>query len=86
MILKTFQNGSPINTYCEYVADTEEDVKKIKILPKGRSMGNQVYVIATKKTYVLDSKGVWHSRVVGDNSSIVCDCIEESTIWEELPE
>jgi hypothetical protein len=40
MILKTFQNGNPINTYCEYVADTEEDVKKIKILPKGRSMGN----------------------------------------------
>lgn len=86
MILKRFQNGRPINSYCEYVVDTEADVKKIKILPKAGSMGNEVYVIETKKTYILDSKGIWHSKATGDNSSIECDCVEESTIWEDIQE
>ena len=49
-------------------------------------IGSELYVIATKKTFVLDSKGIWHSKATGDNSTITCDCIEESTIWEELPE
>ena len=44
-IIKIYQNGRPINNYCRFIADTEEDVKKIKILPKGGSMGNEVYVI-----------------------------------------
>ena len=46
---------------------------------------NEVYVIATQKKYILDSKGIWHSKAIGDNSIIECDCVEESTIWEELP-
>jgi hypothetical protein len=53
-------------------------------MPNGGSMGNEVYVIETKKTYILDSKGKWHSKANGDNSVIECDCIEESTIWEEI--
>ena len=85
-ILKIFQKGSYVNNYVQFVVDTEEDVKKIKILPNGGSMGNEVYVIANQKTYILDSKGMWRSKVTGDNSFIVCDCVEESTIWEELPE
>ena len=48
-------------------------------------MGNEVYVIQTKKTYILDSKGIWYSKKDGDDSTIECDCVEESTIWEELP-
>ena len=34
MILKRFQNGRPINSYCEYVVDTEADVKKLKSFQK----------------------------------------------------
>lgn len=83
--LKIFQKGNYVNNYVKFVADTEEDVKKIKILPNGGSMGNEVYVIATQKKYILDSKGIWHSKAIGDNSIIECDCVEESTIWEELP-
>ena len=45
--LKIFQKGNYVNNYVKFVADTEEDVKKIKILPNGGSMGNEVYVIAT---------------------------------------
>lgn len=48
-------------------------------------MGNEVYVISSQKTYILDSKGIWHSKAVGDDSKIECDCVEESTIWEDLP-
>jgi hypothetical protein len=48
-------------------------------------MGSEVYVIETQKTYILDSKGIWHSKATGDGDKIVCDCVEESTIWEELP-
>ena len=84
-IIKIYQNGRPVNNYCRFIADTEEDVKKIKILPKGGSMGNEVYVIDTQKTYILDSKGIWHSKSIGDNSQIECNCVEESTIWEDLP-
>lgn len=84
-IIKIYQNGRPVNNYCRFIADTEEDVKKIKILPKGGSMGNEVYVIDTQKTYILDSKGIWHSKAIGDNTQIECDCVEESTIWEDLP-
>ena len=36
-------------------------------------------------TYILDSKGTWHSKATGDNNKIECDCVEESTIWEDLP-
>ena len=48
-------------------------------------MGSEVYVIETQKTYVLDSKGVWHSKKTGDADKITCDCVEESTVWEDLP-
>lgn len=83
--LKIFQKGAYVNNHIKYVADTEEDVKTIKILPNGGSMGNEVYVIATQKTYILDSKGIWHSKATGDDTVIECDCVEESTIWEDLP-
>jgi hypothetical protein len=49
-------------------------------------MGSEVYVISEKKTYILDSKRVWHAKADGDNSVIECDCVEESTIWEQIPE
>ena len=84
-VLKILQKGQYVNNYVQFVADAEEDVKKIKILPNGGSMGNEVYVISSQKTYILDSKGIWHSKAIGDDSKIECDCVEESTIWEDLP-
>ena len=47
-VLKILQKGQYVNNYVHFVADTEEDVKKIKILPNGGSMGNEVYVIEGK--------------------------------------
>jgi hypothetical protein len=51
-------------------------------------MGSEVYVIENRRTYILDSKGMWHNKAkenVDGDDVIVCDCVEESTIWETLP-
>lgn len=83
MVQKLYQNNRYQSSYIRYVADTAEDVKKIRV--SSVHMGSEVYVIETQKTYILDSKGIWHSKATGDGDKIVCDCVEESTIWEELP-
>lgn len=82
MVQKIYQNSRYLGNIAQYVADTVEDVKEIKLLPG--SMGCEVYVIETKTTYILDSKYVWHSKTSDD--TIECNCIEESTIWDTLPE
>ena len=81
-VQKLFQGNRYQNSFIQYVADSAEDVKKIKV--SSSHMGSEVYVIDTKKTYILDSKGIWHSKA--DDSTIECDCVEESTIWEDLKE
>ena len=84
MVQKLYQNNRYQSSYIKYVADTAEDVKRIRVTSV--HMGSEVYVIETQKTYVLDSKGIWHSKAIGDGDQIACDCVEESTVWEELPE
>ena len=95
-----FQNNRYQNDYHQYVADTPEDVKKIRVSPS--DMGSEVYVISEKKTYILDSKRTWHVKLVNtsgsgsgsggdgvvDGGTIECDHnhVDESTIWEPLPE
>ena len=81
MYSKVYQNNRYQSSFIRYVADTVEDVKKIRV--SSVNMGSEVYVIDTKKTYILDSAGKWHSKA--DNDVIVCDCVEELTIWEDLP-
>ena len=63
-------------------------------------MGSEVYIISEKKTYILDSKRVWHVKLanasgsggtedgVVDGGTIECDHnhVDENTIWENLPE
>lgn len=81
---KTYQGNRHTNNYSEYVADTPEDVKKIQISSTGANMGSEVYVISTHKIYVLNSKHTWYPKGE-DGEPIECDCVEESTIWEDLP-
>ena len=84
MASQKIQQGTRFqNTYIKYVAETTQDVKKIKTAPN--ELGSEVYVIAEKETYILDSKGIWHPYSEGKDP-IECDCVEESTIWEPLPE
>ena len=83
---KLYQNNRYSSSYIKYVADTIDDVKKIKV--NAIQMGSEVYVIENRRTYILDSKGVWHNKAkenVDGDDVIVCDCVEESTVWETLP-
>ena len=83
-ISKLFQNDHYKAYYIKWVADTREDAKKIKVTPS--NIGSEIFIIESQKGYILDSKGIWHSKTIGDGDSIICDCVEESTIWETLPE
>ena len=47
-------------------------------------MGSTVFVIHTKDTYMMDSKGIWYS-ITSDADPIVCDCVEEMTVWADIP-
>lgn len=62
-----FQNNRYQNDYHQYVADTPDDVKKIRVNPS--DMGSEVYVISEKKTYILDSNRTWHLKLVNTSGS-----------------
>lgn len=82
--IKIFQNNRYQSHYVQFVADTVDDVKRLKITDL--AMGSEVYVIQEKRTYILGSDRLWYSKAVNDDATIECDCIEESTIWENLPQ
>jgi hypothetical protein len=79
--IKVRQGENVAYSVSYYVCDTIDDVAK---LPRSQ-MGSTVYVIAEKEKYIADSAGAWHP-MVSSNPSIECDCVEESTIWETLPD
>ncbi len=65
----------------EFVVDTIEDLKTLPQSP----MGSKAFVIATKDTYMVDStRKTWHS-ITSEAGSVECDCVEESTVWDEIP-
>lgn len=49
-------------------------------------MGSTVYVISTGETWMMDSTGKWHVMGSIRKEPIECDCVEELTIWGDLPE
>ena len=82
--IKMYQNNRYQSHYVRFVADTAEDVKKLRVADL--AMGSEVYVIQEKRTYILGSDEVWYSKAVNDDVVIECDCVEESTVWEDLPQ
>jgi hypothetical protein len=87
MVKKYLQNNKIQYAISKWVADDINDIKK---LPKS-PMGSTVFVIHENKTYMVDStQTTWYpinNPINGDNSEpIVCDCVEELTIWGDLTE
>ena len=73
-----------INTWgnnAQWVCDDTEDLKTMKNV----HFGDSCLVIHTGVKYVLDSKFWWYS-VDGKTDPIACDCVEEMTIWGQIPE
>ena len=84
MVIKQFQNGKYNYNYIKYVADTDEDVKKIPVRIDGSVIGCDAYVITTGKTYVLGSGKIWYAAT-GEKFECNCkDIVPESTVWEPV--
>ena len=49
-------------------------------------MGSTAYVISTAESWMMDSKGKWHVMNSSGKPPVECDCVEELTIWGDLPE
>ena len=82
MITK-YGQGNKINQDMEkWLVDTEEEISTI---PRCL-MGSTVYVISTSESWMMDSTGKWYVMNTSGKSPIECDCVEELTIWGDLPE
>ena len=83
MMIK-YGQGNKIN-YNMYKWLVEEESELTKI-PRSQ-MGSTAYVITTGESWMMDSKGQWHiMSATISKDPIVCDCVDELTIWGELPE
>lgn len=80
MVRKLSQGNRIGYSYFKWLCD---DVEDIPVIPKS-PMGSTVFVIHTKDTYMMDSAGVWYS-ITSDADPIVCDCVEELTVWADIP-
>lgn len=82
-ITKIFQNNRFATGYTYRVAETVEDVKALKTGLD--ELGSEIYIIEKNQLYISNGKGSWFPKNT-DGETIVCDCVEESTIWNNLPE
>lgn len=67
---------------CTYICDEKIDLSKATTA----KMGNTAFVIHTSDIYVMDSQKVWYCITNSSADPVQCDCVEESTIWTEIPE
>ena len=82
-MITQYGQGNKINHDMQkWLVEEESEIAKI---PKCL-MGSSVYVIATGETWMIDSKGLWHIMGSTQKDPIACDCVEELTIWGDLPE
>ena len=82
MIIK-YSQGNKINyNMRKYLVEEEKELSQI---PKC-NMGSTAYVITTGETWMMDSKGSWHVMKKKKKEPIQCDCVDELTIWGDLPE
>lgn len=61
-----------------------DDIADISSIPRS-PMGSTVFVIHTKDTYMADSTGKWYPITSDAEAIEPCDCVEELTIWGDIP-
>lgn len=80
MYMKYAQGGKVNYPFSTYIVDEESEIATIPGV-----FGDKAYVIHTGESWMLDSAGKWYP-FNGDKDPIECDCVEESTIWNDLPQ
>ena len=83
MILKYSQGGKITYSFSKYIIEDEEE---LVTLGAKCNFADIVYVIHTGEYWVLDSHHVWYPLTSKDKDPIECDCVEEMTIWNDMPE
>ena len=79
-MVQKYQQGKRINyQFDKWISDDESELHSVNA-----KMGDCIYVIHTGETWIMDSKGKWYPKN-GDKDPIACDCVEELTIWGEIP-
>lgn len=82
MFLKYSQGNKIGHSFSKYIVEDEANLAKA---PSGCTMGDIVYVVHTAEYWMMDRKQTWYPMKVG-KEPIVCNCIDELTIWNELEE
>ena len=72
--------GNEINgMFCTYICDTINDLSQAE-----GEMGYTVFVIHTRDIYMMDGNDSWVC-ITSAAESVPCNCVEESTIWTDIP-
>ena len=82
MYLKYYQGGKIGHSFSKYIV---EDESELSTAPANCSMGDIVYVVHTSEYWMMDRSKKWYPMNPG-KGPFECDCVEEMTIWNELPE
>ena len=82
MYLKYSQGGKVGYSFSRYIVNDESELEKA---PKDCSMGDIVYVIHTSEYWMMDKDKNWYP-MSAHKDPINCDCVDEMTIWGEIPE
>lgn len=83
IMIKKYGQGNRANyDMHKWLVEEESELAQI---PRCQ-MGSSAYVITTGETWMMDSKGSWHVMGSIEKDPIACDCVEELTIWSELPD
>ena len=78
-----YSQGTKINYDMQkWLVEEESEISQVPC----RQIGSTVYVITTGESWMMDSKGKWHVMGSIQKEPIECDCVEELTIWGDLPE
>lgn len=82
MVIKFAQGNNVSYDVTKWIVDEESEVATIPT----NIMGSTVYVIHTGETWMMDSSNNWYPVTVPGKEPIPCDCVEELTIWSNIPE
>lgn len=81
MIIKFAQGNKVGYDVCKWIVEEESEISNITKC----AMGSTVYVIHTGESWMLDNAGTWYPITNLDKTPIECNCIEELTIWSDIP-